>query len=301
MSSRVAEKAGRPGRPRPHLWAVLFLIPSLTVMGLFDYWPLLSTLGLSMQSTDLFGRPDGFVGAENYQDMLTDPGFLKTLGVTALFTVGTVLGKVIAGLAIALPLSTKLRGSRLMRPIVLLPMAFSAAIAAVVFKTMYQPRSGTFDLMLGFFGIEGPAWLTSPGWALFSVILVDVWVTLGTVTLLFLAALDSVPESAMEAASLDGAQWWQKILSIQLPLITPTLFFVMVTQSVHALREFTVLNILTGGGPNGATTTLTVDLYDTGFASNADYGAAAARGVVLMLIVGLFTLMQFRLEKKVNY
>jgi sn-glycerol 3-phosphate transport system permease protein len=270
-------------------------------MGLFDYWPLISTLRLSVQSTDLFGRPDGFIGAANYSDMLTDPAFLKTLGVTALFTLGTVLGKVVAGLAIALPLSTKLRGSRLMRPIVLLPMAFSAAIAAVVFKTMFQPRSGTFDLMLGFFGVEGPEWLTSPGWALFSVVLVDVWVTLGTVTLLFLAALDSVPESALEAASLDGAEWHQRIWSIQLPLITPTLFFVMVTQSVHALREFTVLNILTGGGPNGATTTLTVDLYDTGFASNADYGAAAARGVVLMIIVGIFTLMQFRLEKKVNY
>lgn len=288
-------------RRRAYPWAYFFLLPTLLIMGTFDYWPLVSTFRLSTQATDLFGRPAGFIGAANYADMFTDPDFAKTLVTTFLFTAASVLGKLVCGLAVALPLSSRLAGSRLVRPIVLIPMAFSVATASVVFKSMFLPRSGTFDTLLAAFGIVGPPWLTAPGWAMASIVLVDVWVTIGMVVLLLLAALDGVPQTVLEAAQVDGAPWWRRIWNIQLPIITPTLFFILVTQSVQALREFTLINILTKGGPDGATTTLTFDLYAKAFASNANYGASAARGVVLMVIVGLFSLLQFRLERRVNY
>lgn len=288
-------------RRRPHLWAYLFLLPTVAIMGLFDYWPLVSTFQLSTQATDLFGRAAGFVGGDNYLDMLSDPAFAKTLVTTFVFTGASVVGKLICGLAIALPLSSKLAGSRVVRPMVLIPMAFSVAVASVVFKTMFLPKSGTIDSFLAVFGISGPAWLTDPRWAMVSIVMVDVWVTIGMVVLLLMAALDGVPLSVLEAAEMDGTPWWRRIWSIQLPIITPTLFFIVVTQSVQALREFTLINILTQGGPSGATTTLTYDLYAEAFASNANYGASAARGVVLMVIVGLFSLLQFRLERRVNY
>lgn len=287
-------------RKRAAPWAYVFLLPTVLIMGLFDYWPLVSTFKLSTEATDLFGRPAGFVGFENYADMLGDPDFVRTLITTFVFMVATVLGKLACGLAIAVPLSSRLAGSRLVRPIVLIPMAFSVAIASVVFKTMFLPTSGTIDAFLGLFGIVGPAWLTDPSWAMVSVVIVDVWTNIGMVVLLLLAAIDGVPLSVLEAADIDGASWWQRIWNIQIPLITPTLFFITVTQSVQALREFTLINVLTKGGPNGATTTLTVDLYQQAFASNADYGASAARGVILMVIVGVLSFMQFRLERRVN-
>ncbi len=289
------------GRQRTYRWAYLFLSPTIGIMLLFDYWPLVSTINLSMQTTDLFGRPAGFVGAENYTKMLTQPEFGRTLFVTLLFTVFTVAAKLVVGLAIALPLSSRLAGSRLVRPLVLIPMAFSVAIASVVFKTMFLPRSGTIDMFLSLFGIQGPSWLTDPKWAMVSVVIVDTWVSLGMVILLLLAALDNVPVSVLEAADIDGVGPWSRITSIQVPLITPTVFFLVVTQSISALREFTLLNILTKGGPDGATTTLTFDLYQKAFASNADYGASTSRGVMLMVIVGLFSWLQFRVEKWVNY
>lgn len=288
-------------RHRTYPWAYLFLLPTVVIMGLFDYWPLISTLRLSLQSTDLFGRAAGFAGAQNYAEMFSDPNFGRTLFTTVIFTVLSVAGKIVCGLAIALPLSSQLAGSRLVRPIVLIPMAFSVAIASVVFKTMYLPISGTFDTFLALFGIQGPAWLTSPQWAMASVVLVDIWTSIGLVVLLLMAALDGVPASVLEASQIDGATWYQRILRIQIPLITPTLFFITVTQSVSAMREFALINILTSGGPNGATTTLTYDLYEQAFASNADYSASAARGIVLMVLVGIFSLIQFRFEKRVNY
>lgn len=301
LGAKAKASAPKQRRPRAYVWAWLFLLPTVAIMGLFDYWPLVSTISLSMQSTDLFGRPAGFVGLENYTDMLTDPDFGRTLLTTFVFTFLTVTAKVVIGLAVALPLSSRLAGSRLVRPIVLVPMAFSVAIAAIVFKTMFLPRSGLIDMFLGIFGLQGPGWLSDPRWALFSVVMVDVWVNLGMVVLLLLAALDGVPKSVMEAVALDGAPWWRQILSVKIPMISPTLFFIVVTQSVMALREFTLINILTKGGPDAATTTLTFDLYQAAFASNADYGASTARGVVLMIIVGIFSLIQFQFERKVTY
>lgn len=294
-------KLGRDRR-KPYLWAYAFLLPSFLVLGTFSYWPLVQTIMLSVQQTDLFGNAAGFAGFDNYKNMFTSSDFLRTLLITVIFVVATVVLKLIAGLAIAIPLSTRLAGTWLIRPIVLIPMAFSVAVASVAFKAMFAPGTGVFDQLLSMLGIVGPDWLTSPKWALISTIIVDVWVGIGMATLLLMAALDSIPSNIMEAASIDGAGTIRKIFSMQLPLITPTVFFIVVTQSVAALREFTVFNVLTGGGPNGATTTLTYDLYSQAFGASADYGASAARGVVLMVIVALLTVVQFRFgERKVNY
>lgn len=284
------------------IWPYLFLLPALVVFALFCYYPLGDTIYRSLYSTDLFGRPVRFVGFTNYIEMFTSAEFLRVIGVTVAFVVGCVLLKLIIGLAVAVPLSTRLAGTAFARPIVLIPMAFSSAVAAVVFKMMYQPATGTFDQILNAVGAPTPAWLTSPRWSLASIVFADTWVGLGLVILLLMAALDSVPDSTLEAAALDGATGWRRMWSIQIPLITPTLFFVIVTQTVQALREFTLIRILTEGGPSGSSTTLTYELYRIAFASNADYGSSAAHGVVLMIVVAAVTYLQFHIgERRVNY
>lgn len=284
-------------------WAVALLVPAFTIFALFEFYPLARTLFMSTQGTDLFGQPSGFVGAENYLRMFASGDFLRTLVTTLIFTVGTVAGKIVAGLAIAIPLSARLRGTLWLRSIVLVPMAMSVAATAVTFKAMLQPDSGPIDRLLIAFGITPPLWLTDPFWALFTVTVVDVWFSIGLAVLLFMAALDSMPEEVLEAAKVDGASSWNMTKFIRIPLVTPTIFFLTVTQSVHALRQFAIIQVMTGGGPNGATKTLTVDIYDAAFgAGTADYGSAAARGVVLMLIVMSISAFQFLvLERRVHY
>lgn len=271
-------------------------------MLLFNYYPLVDTVRISMQSTDLFGRPSGFIGLANYVEMFASTEFHMVMLRTTIFVVLVVSIKLVLGLAIALPLSSGLAGTVLVRPIVLIPMAFSAAVASVIFKTMFTPRVGTFDQMLTALGLPAPQWLTSSTWAMISVLITMSWFSMGLIIMLFMAALDSVPKEVLEASDIDGVNWWQKIIRMQLPLISPTIFFIIVTQSIAALKEFTVINVLTEGGPNSATTTLTIELYNLAFGSNVDYGRSTAHGIVLMVIVGIVAFFQFKLgEKRVVY
>lgn len=271
-------------------------------MVLFNYYPFLDTIKISTQSTDLFGRPNGFIGLDNYKDMFESGEFWQVMLRTFVFVVLVVSLKLVLGLAIALPLSSGLAGTRIIRPIVLIPMAFSAAVTSVIFKTMFAPKVGTFDQALNAIGLPAPPWLTNGTWAMIAILITISWTSLGMVIMLFMAALDSIPKEVLEAASLDGVGLWQKILHMQIPLISPTIFFLVVTQTMGALKEFTVIKVLTGGGPNDATTTLTIQLYKLAFGSNVDYGTSAAHGIVLMIIVGIVAFIQFRMgEKKVVY
>lgn len=284
------------------MWALLFLLPSLLAVFSFDYWPLLRTIYLSTQSTNLFGQPNGFVGGENYASMFADPDFWRMLGITVLFMVGSVAGKVVVGLAIALPVSKRVRGTGLFRASVLIPMAISTAVAGLAFRALMTPSTGLFDVVAHAFGGANVGWLTSSNVALVSVIIVDVWTAIGFTVLLLLAALDSIDRQVFEAADVDGARFWRRTFSITLPLITPTLFFVVVTQSIQALREFTIINVLTGGGPADSTRTLVIDIYQAAFGGTANYGASSARSIILLVLILALTAIQFGvLERKVNY
>lgn len=284
------------------LWAWALLAPTIIVVVVFNYWPLAQTLLLSTQKSDLFGRPAGFAGLDNYAAMLADPAFQRTLVNTLVFVLLTVVGKIVIGLALAVPLAQRLRGTRFARAAVLIPMAVSAAVAGLAFRAMMTPTTGILDQLAIMMTGSPAGWLTEPTTAMVSIVIVDVWTALGFVTLLFIAAIDAIPEDVLEAASLDGASWMRRLVSVMLPLMTPTLFFVLVTQSMQAMREFTVINVVTGGGPGGATRTLVFDIWAQAFGGTANYSASAARGIVLLLIISVMAFVQFRLlERKVNY
>lgn len=306
MSTEAAVRpAGQHPERKPctYRWAWLFLAPAMLILLSFDYWPLVRTFFLSTQGTDLFGAPSGFVGLENFELMFADSAFWSTLLVTFLYTAGSVTGKLLIGLAIAVPLATGLRGSALLRSMALIPMAISVAVAALVFKMMFQPGTGLFDQIAAALGAGPGGWLTQSQMALLAVIIVDIWCGIGITVLLLLAALDGVPEEVLEASHIDGTHAIQRLWHIKLPLITPTLFFILITQSIAGMREFTIINLVTGGGPGTATNTLVIDIYKTAFGSGtSDYGAAAARGLVLLVIIVTLAFVQMRvLERRVHY
>ena len=305
MSNLVAARSprGRGGsRSRPQAWAYWALAPTVVALLAFNYWPLLRTTVLSFQSSDLFGRPAGFVGVDNYAGMLGSPDFRRTLLVTSLFVVLTVVGKLLVGLALAVPLSRRLRGTAFSRATVLIPMAVSAAVAGLAFRALMSPTYGLLDQIAIAVTGSPAGWLTEPRMALLSIVIVDVWISIGFVTLLLIAAIDAIPVDVEEAAALDGASRLRLLRSITVPLITPTLFFIVVTQSVQAMREFTIIQVVTGGGPARSTQTLVFDIWAKAFGGTADYGAASARGIILLAVIALLTAVQFGvLERRVNY
>ncbi|WGD37679.1 sugar ABC transporter permease [Lysinibacter sp. HNR] len=292
----------RRGGARSRRWAWWCLAPTFIVLAVFSYWPLLQTFILSFQKSDLFGRAAGFVGFDNYADMFGSTDFWHTLWITTVFTVGSVVGKLIVGLALAVPLAKRLRGTVFARASVLIPMAVSAAVGGLAFRAMMMPTTGILDQIAIALTGSPAGWITDPLMAMLSIIVVDVWTAIGFVTLLLIAAIDSIPGDVIEAAAIDGAGALRKLRSITIPLITPTLFFVIVTQSVQAIREFTIINVVTNGGPAGATQTLVFDIWRFAFGGTADYAGASARGIVLLVLIGLMTIIQFGfLERKVNY
>jgi sn-glycerol 3-phosphate transport system permease protein len=293
----------RPARKQPALWPWLCLVPGAAFLLVFNYWPMIRMFVLSVQSTDLFGRPSGFVGLDNYTAMLGDPAFWRTMGITLVFTVGSVTTKLVLGLLIAIPLAARARGTAFARAVVLLPMAVSVAVAGLVFRTLFQPGFGLADQALASIGLSSPGWLTNPDFALVTVIIVDAWVGIGFTVLVLVAGLGSIPEEVMEAASLDGSGTWQRTRSVVLPLISPSIFFLMATQTIDAIREFTVINVLTEGGPANSTRTLVMDIWLQAFgAAGGNYGPASARAVVLLVLVAAIAAFQFGvLQRRVHY
>lgn len=292
------------GPRRLESWgAFVYLIPALVVFGLFLFYPLVRSVLLSVQGSDIFGRPSGFVGTENYTSLFSDGSFGQVLAVTAGFTVLTVVPALVLALGLALLLNQRIRAIRFFRTGFAIPFAFSVATASVVFAVLYNPAVGVLNGMLSVVGIDRVQWLTDPSTALLSVSLATVWMQLGYNLLVLSAGLGAVDEDVVEAARLDGAHGWRLQQSIIVPMMTPQLFFLVVTGTIASLQSFGQIHILTRGGPDSATTTLVYSIYEQAFANNnSDFGGASAQAIVLLLIVLVITAIQFGvLERKVFY
>jgi sn-glycerol 3-phosphate transport system permease protein len=312
-ATAAAAPAAAPAAPRPaprrrgprrEGWgAFAYLVPALVVFVAFFFFPLARSFYLSFQRSDLFGRPSGFVGLKHYADLVTDPGFGKTLLVTLAFTLLTVIPSMLIGLVLALLLQNRIRAVPFFRTAFALPFAFSVATAAVVFGVMLNPATGVVNGLLSYVGVAPVGWLTEPATALVSVALTAVWMQVGYNLLVLSAGLGAVPDDVLEAARLDGATGLRLQLGVVLPLITPQLFFLAVTGTVQALQSFGQIHILTRGGPDRSTETLVYSIYDVAFANNnSNFGAGSAQAMVLLLVVLAITVFQFGfLERKVFY
>jgi len=288
---------------RHGLGAFAYLLPALVVFGVFVFWPLVKSVILSVQGTDILGNPSGWVGLVNYGKLFSDPDFGKVLWVTFGFTVLTVVPSIAIALLAALLLQGRIRGIRFFRTAFALPFAFSVATASVIFGVLYNPASGVLNGLLSHLGVDKVHWLTDPDLALFSVSGATVWMEIGYNLLVLSAGLGALPDDVLEAARLDGAHGWRLQRSIVMPLITPQLFFLVVVGTIHSLQSFGQIKILTVGGPEGRTTTLVYSIYEQAFANNnSNYGYASAQAMVLLLVVLVITALQFGvLERKVFY
>ena len=244
-----------------------------------------------------FMRPDKeWVGFANYQRILTHQEFRQVVWNTVYFGAGSMVLSLGLGLALALVLNQKLRGLAFYRALIFSPWITPTVAAAIVWVWIYEPRVGLANWLLGAVGLSRIDWLGSRRWAMPAVILFSVWKSMGYSMVYFLAGLQSIPEVLYEAAEIDGAGAWARFRHVTLPLLSPMTFFLVVVSLIGALNAFDQIQVMTQGGPAGATRTILYYLYQYGF-QFFEIGYASAVAVVLLLITLALTLVQFRLSR----
>lgn len=283
----------RTGQSRTErLTAAAMLAPSAVGVGLFLVAPIAVVVAVSLTDWNLITRPS-FTGLENYASLLADSGFLSSLVVTALFSLMAIPATVAVGFLIALGLNRNLPGSSLMRLLYVLPWVCAPLTLGIVWKWLLNPSRGLIDGVLG----QRVEWMSDPALALPTVAFVYVWQNVGYVSLFFLAGLQGIPASVIEAARLDGAGPVRLAWRMYLPLLRPTTFFVLVTSLISSFQAFDLVYGLTGGNPGypgGTTNVVAAQIYSTAFGSGNDVGRASAMAVVLLVFVAAVTAAQQR-------
>jgi sn-glycerol 3-phosphate transport system permease protein len=279
----------------------LLVVPQLLVTAVFFLWPALQAIEQSFYLEDAFGFSRQFVMLENYQMLFSDPRYLKSFGTTLVF--GLSVTGLAMGIALSLALAANrvLRGALAYRSALIWPYAVAPALSGALWYFMLNPSVGIYARWLELFGIEWNHYLNG-NQALILVISASVWKQISYNFLFFLAGLQSIPRSLIEAAAIDNAGPWRRFWSVVLPLLSPTVFFLLVVNLVYAFFDtFAIIHATTQGGPAGATSILVYKVYNTGFIGQ-DYGGSAAQSVVLMTMVIAMTAIQFRyVEKRVSY
>jgi len=281
----------------------LYLAPTLIILALFVFIPIISSFQLSLNRIAPFGNQMIFVGLGNYQRLFQDPEYFNSLKVSALFTLGTVPTGIALSVMIAIALSYPLKHlSWLHRLLIFVPIVISSAVTGVLFSWIFHPVVGYLNYVLSWFGIEGPLWLSSKDWALVSVTLAVVWRQLGFNVIIALAGIQNIDNTYYEAAKVDGANLWYRIRHITIPLLSPTLFFLTVINVINSLQVFGEINILTQGGPGQATNTLLYSIFFDAFVGTPFRGYASAQAYLLFLIILALSFLQFNVfGKKVHY
>jgi sn-glycerol 3-phosphate transport system permease protein len=278
------------------------LLPQLIVTIVFFYWPASQAVWQSFLLQDAFGLSTSFIWFENYRDLLSNPDYYRTVATTLVFS-GTVT---VLSLSIALLLATQadkqLAGAGIYRTLLIWPYAVAPAIAGVLWAFMFQPSLGVIARGLrDTFGVDWNP-LLNENHAMIMVVLAATWKQISYNFLFFLAGLQAIPRSVLEAAAIDGARPMRRFWTITFPLLSPTTFFLIVVNIVYAFFEtLGLIDTMTGGGPGKGTETLVYKVYADG-RLGGDLGGSAAQSVILMIIVIALTAIQFRyVEKKVTY
>ncbi len=290
-------------RVRFHSWWLpwVLLAPQVVVIAVFFFWPAGQALVQSLQQQDAFGTSIEWVGLENFRRLWADDSYLASFKTTAIFSV------LVAGLGLSLSLALAvfadrvLRGSSLYKTLLIWPYAVAPAIAGVLWLFMFAPSIGIVSYALRQMGFEWNHLLNSHQ-AMTLIVFAAVWKQISYNFLFFLAGLQSIPRSLIEAAAIDGAGPWRRFWTVVFPLLSPTTFFLLVINVVYAFFDtFAIVDAATEGGPGKDTAILVYKVYYDGFKA-LDLGGSAAQSVVLMVIVIALTVVQFRfVEKKVNY
>ncbi|MCW3158419.1 carbohydrate ABC transporter permease [Micropruina sonneratiae] len=278
------------GRMRHGRFGAVLLAPSLFGLAVFLLLPILVVIWLSLNRWDLLA-PMRFVGLDNYVDVLTDPTFGNSMLRTVIFVLSVIPLQTALGLFLAVLLSRGLPGSGVFRVIYVIPWICAPLALGVVWKWILAPYDGALNNLFGL-SVE---WLSDPAWAMPAVAGVTIWSQVGYTTLFFLAGLAAIPDTLVEAAQLDGASSWQTFWQVKLPLLGPTMFFVLVTGVISAFQAFDQIYALTpNGGPQGTTDVIASRIYLEAFQGGFNLGRASVMALVLFVILVAVTLVQQR-------
>src|SRR5215475_9243264 len=283
------------------LLAYLLVLPQLAVSLVFFYWPAVQALWQSFLLQDAFGLSTEFVWFENYVALLKTPEYYQAIGVTFVFSGLVVSFSLAIGLLLAVMANRNIKGVQIYRTFLIIPYAVAPAVASVLFIFMFQPGLGMIARALQRYGIDWNPVLNGTH-AMILIVIVGVWNQISYNFLFFLAGLQSIPKSVIEAAAIDGARPMRRFWTIVFPLLSPTIFFLLVVNIVYAFFDtFGIIDTMTRGGPGNATQTLVYKVYVDGLLGG-NLGSSAAQSVILMIIVVLLTAIQFRfVERKVTY
>ena len=279
----------------------VLLAPQVAVIAVFFFWPAGQAMLQSFQLQDTFGMSTEWVGLDNFKALFAERAYLESFKITAFFSFLVAVLGIGVSLVLAVFADRIVRAAMFYKTFLIVPYAVAPAVAGVLWLFMFSPTLGVVAYALGRLGLDWNSMLNSDH-AMALIVMAAVWNQISYNFLFFLAGLQSIPKSLIEAAAIDGAGPWRRFLSIQFPLLSPTTFFLLVINVVHAFfNTFGIVDATTQGGPGQDTMILVYKVYNDGF-KNGDLGGSAAQSVVLMAIVIVLTFIQFRyIEKKVQY
>lgn len=281
--------------------AFLYLFPSILLFAVFIFYPMFRTIYLSFFLTDQQGAAALFVGFENYAYLFESREFRNSIKATVLFVLYTVPTGVIIALFLALIANEKLKGIGFFRTVYSSTMGISVAASSVVWLFLFHPSIGMFNRLLNVMNLPGVQWLLDPDWALVSISISTIWMNIGFSFLILLGGLQNIDEYLYESARIDGAGYWYQLRRITIPMLSPTLFFIITISLINAFQTFGQVDILTKGGPSQATNLIVYSIYREAFV-NYQFGTASAQAVFLFICILIVTILQFKLgEKKVHY
>lgn len=285
------------GRALPYF----LVLPQLAITLIFFIWPASQALYQSVLLEDPFGLGSSFVWFDNFQDLFADPAYLASFRTTIIFSLGVTALSMVAALVLAAMADSVIKGGTAYKTLLIWPYAVAPAVAGILWWFMFNPSIGILAYVLRGFGYDWNHYL-SGGDAMLLVIIAAAWKQVSYNFLFFLAGLQAIPKSLIEAAAIDGAGPVKRFWTIIFPLLSPTTFFLLVVNVVYAFFDtFGIIHATTSGGPAQATTILVFKVYNDGFVG-LDLGGSAAQSVILMLIVVALTVVQFRyIERKVEY
>src|SRR5258708_28375538 len=279
---------------------ILFLIPAAIILLIFMAFPMLNAILLSLQSWNGMALPI-WIGTTNYEELLHDPLFWSALGNTAYFTLATVIFETSVPRLFANLLNAGIRGSTIFRSLYFMPVIISLTVSGLLWSMIYEPNFGMLNSLLRVLGLNNltQLWLADKRLVMPCIIFVSIWQSLGFYLVIYFAALQSIPQELYEAASIDGANAWDRLIRITVPMLRPVMILVVVLNTVNGVKVFDQIWVMTAGGPNHASDTLGTYLYNTSFgtqgSANPKLGYATAIAIVILILSFILSVAQIRL------
>lgn len=296
----VPQRPVRRHRLRYAAIVLVFLLPSAIPLTVFVLGPMVAAAWISLHEWNLIS-PMEWVGLDNFAQLAADPATGEVFLHTVYYIVGYLPLVYVGGLALALALNTRLKGRSFLRGVYFLPVVTSWIVVALVWRWLLNPSTGVVNLALSFLGIDGPGWWTDPVWAMPSIILASAWKDLGFVMVILLAGLQSINTDLYDAAKVDGAGAWRRFVSVTLPLLSPSTFFVLVISLINGFQVFDQVFAMTGGGPGRSTQVVVQQVYDLTFRYGAAGEASALSWMLFAVILAVTALQILGQRRWVNY